>query len=38
MSLSFSHDIRPRFRTEDIEHMDFAFDLTRFADVMAKRS
>ena len=34
MNLSFAQDIRPLFRTEDIEHMDFAFDLTHFADVV----
>lgn len=35
MSLSFAQDIRPLFRTEDIEHMDFAFDLNDVADVVA---
>ena len=35
MSLSFAQDIRPLFTSDDIEHMDFAFDLNRFADVVA---
>ena len=34
MALSFAHDIRPLFRTKDIECMrDFGFDLGKLSDV-----
>jgi hypothetical protein len=32
---SFERDIRPLFREEDIEVMEFAFDLSSFEDVRA---
>jgi hypothetical protein len=31
--MSFEEDIRPLFRTEDIEAMAFAFDLSSYEDV-----
>jgi hypothetical protein len=31
--LSFERDIRPLFRTEDIDSMSFAFDLSSYDDV-----
>jgi hypothetical protein len=35
MSLSFAVDILPLFTAEDIEHMDFVFDLSSYDDVVA---
>ena len=35
MPLSFAQDIRPLFTTQDIEHMNFVFDLSDFDDVVA---
>ena len=35
MSLSFANDIRPLFTAEDIEHMNFVFDLSSYDDVVA---
>jgi hypothetical protein len=32
--LSFARDIRPLFRTKDLESMRFAFDLSDYADVV----
>jgi hypothetical protein len=35
MPLSFARNIRPLFTAQDIEHMNFVFDLSDFADVVA---
>jgi hypothetical protein len=32
---SFTHDIRPLFRTQDVESMRWAFDLSKYDDVKA---
>jgi hypothetical protein len=35
LMLSFARDIRPLFRSQDVEAMSYAFDLSRYDDVKA---